>query len=137
MKTNYRSVIALLVVLATAVFTAKANTIADASKDAATVLEKQVSVKFEGNADNSVVFRVAFENPTAQKFTLIIKNDAGDVLYNGQFTDAHFSKAIHLLKDDSEMNPVFVIRSGNQKVEQAFKVSVNALNEDEVVVNRQ
>ncbi|GGH63061.1 hypothetical protein HNQ91_002608 [Filimonas zeae] len=136
MKTNYRFAIALFVTLVTAAFTSKANTIAE-NKDNAAVLEKQVSVQYEGNAANSVVFRVAFENPTAQKFTLIIKNDAGDVLYNGQFNDAHFNKAIHLLKENSEMNPVFVIRSGNQKVEQAFKVNVNTDTEEEVVVTKQ
>ncbi|GGH63039.1 hypothetical protein HNQ91_002613 [Filimonas zeae] len=136
MKLNYRSAaIAFLVAIASVVFAGKAN--AAEVKDNAAVLEKQVSVKYEGNAENSVVFRVAFENPTAQKFTLIIKNDAGDVLYTGQFNDANFSKAVHLLKEASEMNPVFVIRSGNQKVEQAFKVSVNANLESEVVVSKQ
>lgn len=136
MKTNYRFAIALLVALVTVFFTSNVNA-ADVKDHAAAVLEKQVSVKYEGNAANSVVFRVAFENPTAQKFTLIIKNDAGDVLYTGQFADANFNKAIHLLKEESEMNPVFVIRSGNQKVEQAFKVSVNTNLEDEVIVSKQ
>lgn len=135
MKRNYFSAIVVLVVMVFTAFASKAATLSE--KDAAVVTEKQVSVLYTGISENSVVFRVTFENPTAQKFNLIIKNDAGDILYNGQFSDTHFSKAIHLLKDQSEMNPVFIIRSGNQKVEQAFKVNVNASLEDEVVVTKQ
>lgn len=133
MKTNYRFTIALLAAMVSALFSVTANAANNTKEEAVAVLEKQVSVSYAGNEDNSVVFRVAFENPNAQKFTLIIKNEAGDVLYNGQFNDAHFSKAVHLLKDQAEMNPVFIIRSGNQKVEQAFKVSVDS----EVVVSKQ
>jgi hypothetical protein len=136
MKINYRFAIAVLVVMVSALFTVKANAAAS-TKDETAVLEKQVSVQYSGSEENSVVFRVAFENPNAQKFTLIIKNEAGDVLYNGQFNDAHFSKAVHLLKDQSEMNPVFIIRSGSQKVEQSFKVTVNADVESDVVVTKQ
>lgn len=137
MKTNYRLAIALLAVLIITAFTSKANTNAGKEETASALIEKQVSIQYSGTAENSVVFRVAFENPAAQKFSLIIKNDAGDVLYSGQFTDAHFSKAIHLLKEDSEMNPVFIIRAGNQKVEQAFKVNVNPVLEEEVIVSKQ
>ncbi|BAV04483.1 hypothetical protein SAMN05421788_110218 [Filimonas lacunae] len=137
MKTSYFAAVVLLLVMVSATFTSKANVLSGKEKEETTISEKQVTVQYAGNEDNGVVFRVAFDNPTAQKFTLIIKNDAGDVLYNGQFNDAHFSKAIHLLKDDSEMNPVFVIRSGNQKIENAFKVSINADLADGVVVTKQ
>src|ERR1700738_4147558 len=56
--------------------------------------EDQVSVKYQGTKDNSVVFKVEFSNPTAEKFSLIIKDDNGDVVYNQQFTDANFSKLV-------------------------------------------
>lgn len=135
MKRNYFSAIVVLVVMVFTAFTSKAASLSE--KDAAVVTEKQVSVQYTGILDNSIVFRVTFENPTAQKFNLIIKNDAGEILYNGQFSDTNFSKAVHLLKEQNEMNPVFIIRSGSQKVEQAFKVSVDDSLEDEVVVTKQ
>lgn len=134
MKTVYCAVIAVLVSLAT-VNASKANN-TNKEKEVTVVSEKQVSVEYTGYNDNSVVFRVAFENPTAQKFSLIIKNEAGEVLYQGAFTDAHFSKAVHLLKDESEMNPTFIVRVGSQKIERSFKVNTNSSVEDEVVVTK-
>jgi len=133
MKTVYCAVIAVLVSLASV--SAKANT--NKEKEAVTVAEKQVSVEYTGYNDNSVVFRVAFENPTAQKFSLIIKNEAGDVLYQGSYSDKNFSKAVHLLKEDSEMNPTFIVRVGSQRIERTFKVNTTSTASEEVVVVKQ
>lgn len=133
MKTVYCAVIAVLVSLASV--SAKANT--NKEKEAVTIAEKQVSVEYTGYNDNSVVFRVAFENPTAQKFSLIIKNEAGDVLYQGSYSDKSFSKAVHLLKEDSEMNPTFIVRVGSQRIERTFKVNTTSSATEEVVVVKQ
>lgn len=132
MKTVFCAVFAALVSLT--VVSAKANN--NKEKEVTVVSEKQVSIQYSGYNENSVVFRVGFENPTAQKFSLIIKNDAGDILYQGQFNDVNFSKAVHLLKDDSEMNPTFIIRVGNQRIERSFKVNTTSTAAEEVVVTR-
>ncbi|GGH62250.1 deoxyribodipyrimidine photolyase-like uncharacterized protein [Filimonas zeae] len=134
MKTVYCAVIAVLVSLVS-VNTSKANNNKD--KETVAIAEKQVSVTYTGYNDNSVVFRVAFENPTAQKFSLIIKNEAGDVLYQGSYSDTSFSKAVHLLKEDSEMNPTFIIRVGSQRIERTFKVNSTSSSTEEVVVVKQ
>lgn len=101
------------------------------------VSAKQVSVQYAGYNDNSVVFRVKFDNPSAQKFSLIIKNEAGDVLFQGRYSDTSFSKAVHILKEEAEMNPTFIIRVGNQKIEQTFSVTSNTDVVQEVVVTKQ
>jgi hypothetical protein len=87
------------------------------------VSEEQVSVKYVGANDNNLIFRVEFENPTAQKFWLIIKNDAGDVVYHKQFNDAHFSKSVYFTKDENDINPTFIIRNGNNEIVRQFAVS--------------
>lgn len=117
MKAVYAAVLALMI----APFAGKANTRSE--KETAVVTEKQVSVQYAGASTNSVVFRVAFENPTLAKFTLIIKNEEGDILYQGKFNDEHFVKAVHLLKEESDMNPTFIVRAGDSKVERSFKVT--------------
>ncbi|SIS58241.1 hypothetical protein SAMN05421788_10166 [Filimonas lacunae] len=124
-------VVALLLVCAP--FLSKAN--ANNEKEVL-LTEKQVSIQYAGYNDNSVVFRVKFENPTAQKFSLIIKNEAGDVLFQGKYSDTAFNKAVHILKEEAEMNPTFIIRVGNQKVEQTFSVSSNTDVVEDVVVTR-
>ncbi|SRR5258708_17398780 len=95
--------------------------------------EDQVSVKYQGTKDNNIIFKVEFSNPTAEKFSLIIKDDNGDVVYNQQFTDANFSKSIFFQNTDSEIRPVFIIRSANNnEIVRQFSVS-KTLTENTVV----
>ncbi len=83
------------------------------SNKKATLTEEQVSVKYQGTSDNNIIFKVEFNNPTAEKFWLIIKNDNGDVVYHQQFSETHFSKSVFFQNTDSEIHPTFVIRSSN------------------------
>jgi hypothetical protein len=84
--------------------------------------DKEVTVKFVGVTDNSLIFHLEFENKTGEKFWLIIKNDAGEVVYQNAYNDIHFAKNIRIAKEDSEMNPTFVIRTANEQVERKFSV---------------
>lgn len=124
MKTIYSFVAALLMVITVAPLATKANTIN--GKEIVALTAKQVSVQYAGSKEDSKVFHVTFDNPEAQKFSLIIKNDEGDVIYQGQFSDVHFSKSIHLLSEEAEMNPTFIIRVGDQKSVHTFKANSNA-----------
>ena len=101
-------------------------------KKAATLTEDQVNVQYVGTNDNSVVFRVAFENPTAEKFWLIIKNDNGEVVYRKQFSDAHFAKSVYFQKEESDIHPTFVIRNGENEVVRQFAVN-RTITENTVV----
>jgi hypothetical protein len=101
-------------------------------KKTATLTEEQVNVQYIGTNDNSVVFRVAFENPTAEKFWLIIKNDNGEVVYRKQFSDAHFAKSVYFQKEESDIHPTFVIRNGENEVVRQFAVN-RTITENTVV----
>jgi hypothetical protein len=94
--------------------------------------DDQVSIQYVGSSDNQVVFHVEFENPTAEKFWLIIKNDAGDVVYRKQFSDVHFSKSICVVKEDTEIRPTFVIRNNNNEIVRKFAVN-NVITENTVI----
>lgn len=86
--------------------------------------EEKVSIKYVGSENGQVVFRVEFENPTAEKFSLIIRNDNGDVVYHQQFNDAHFSKNVYIADIDADIQPTFVIRGAdNSEIVQQFRVS--------------
>ena len=97
--------------------------------------EEQVSVKYQGTTDNNIIFKVEFDNPTAEKFSLIIKNDNGDVVYHQQFTDAHFAKSVFFQNTDSEIHPTFIIRSANNN-EIVRQFSVNKTLTENTVVTR-
>ena len=86
--------------------------------------DKQVTVNFIGATDNSLVFHLEFENTTGEKFYLIIKNDAGEIVYQNAYNDVHFEKNIRILKEESDIQPTFIIRTSSGKVER--KLSVNS-----------
>jgi hypothetical protein len=130
MKTNYVStrVVTVFSAIAMAVVLFLANPLASQAngvndKKPSGLTEGQVSVQYVGSDDNHVIFSVKFENATAQKFWLIVKNDAGEIIYRQQFTDTHFSKSLFLEKDATEIHPTFVIRKGNDEVSHSFVVN--------------
>jgi len=92
----------------------------------------EVSIQYVGSTESNVVFSVKYENPTAQKFWLIVKNDAGETIYRQQFNEAHFNKSIYLQKDEAEIHPTFVIRKGNDEVAHSFVIN-RVLTENVVV----
>lgn len=114
--------LAAIVLLVSNPLTGHANGISN-DKKPALVTDEQVSVQYIGINNNNVVFRVQFENPTAQKFWLIIKNDAGEVVYHKQFSDAHFTKSVIFPQEETNINPTFIIRNGNNEVIRQFAVS--------------
>ena len=85
--------------------------------------DKEVNVTFVGTTDNSLVFHLNFDNKSGEKFSLIIKNDAGEVVYQATYNDIHFEKNIRIQKEDSEMHPTFVIRTSTEQVERKFSVN--------------
>src|ERR1700744_5606030 len=96
MKNNAVKVIvaalAAVVILIGNPLTSKANGGNNDKK--ASPAEAQVSVSYQGTSDNHLIFKVGFENPTAQKFWLIIKNDNGDIVYHHQFSGTNFEKNV-------------------------------------------
>ena len=91
--------------------------------DKAKLNDEQVTVQYVGANDQHVVFHVDFQNPTNEKFWLIIRNDAGDVVYRKQFSDAHFSKSIYFENDQTEIRPTFIIRNSANEIVRQFAVT--------------
>lgn len=133
---NTKSLFTVAFATVALVFSATASKANGKEKKAETSVEKQVSVEYTNVEDNNVVFRVQFENPTAQKFSFIVKDDAGDIIYKGQFSDVHFNKTVKLVKEDNEIHPRFIIRTGNQEIEKAFVVNSNTKVVEDVVVTK-
>jgi hypothetical protein len=118
MNTNLSSrVVKVIAVALTAVVVFVSNPLTSQANGGgikkSSVADEQVSVKYQGTTDNHIVFKVEFENPTAEKFWLIIKNDNGDVIFHQQFSDAHFAKTVFFENTDTEIQPTFVIRTAN------------------------
>jgi len=122
-----------VVVLVSNPLTSQANGGRNNNKKAS-VTDEQVTVKYQGTRDNNVIFKVEFENPTAARFWLIIKNDNGDVVYHQPYTDTHFSKNVTFQNADADIHPTFVIRNGSNEVVRQF--AVNRTITEHTVVTR-
>jgi hypothetical protein len=85
--------------------------------------DKEVSVNFVGASDNTLVFHLNFENKSGEKFYLIVKDDAGQIVYQSAFSEVHFDKNIRIMSDASEVHPTFIIRTSTEQIER--KISVN------------
>jgi hypothetical protein len=94
------------------------------TKSETIISESQIDVQYIGSDANTFTFKVKFENSKAQKFTLIVKNDEGDIIYSKQFSDVHFSRTIELKNetDANDINPTFAFRVGKGSVERSFSV---------------
>ena len=103
-------------------------------KKISTISENQVSVQYSGSDENSFVFRVQFENPSAQKFSLMILNDEGVVVFEKEFSDIHFAKNVRLPKESGDIHPTFIIRAGKREVKRSF--SVNRITTENIEVTK-
>jgi len=131
MKSNF--VVKTLTTAAVAVALLVSNVaLANEGDKKAGVTEESVNIQYIGSNADQVAFRVAFENPTQEKFWLIVKNDAGDVVYRKQFSDAHFSKTVYVQKEDSDIRPTFIIRANANEVARQFSVT-STITESTVV----
>ena len=112
-----------IVILVSNPFASQANGGRTDSKRSS-LTEEKVSIKYVGTENGQVVFHVEFQNPTAEKFSLIIRNDNGDVVYHQQFNDSNFSKNVFIDNVESDIQPTFVIRgAGNTEIVRQFRVS--------------
>jgi hypothetical protein len=112
---------AAILIIASNPLTSRAN--GGGSKNGRTSADDQVSVKFMGTTDKDITFKVDFENPTGEKFTLVIKNDIGDIVFSQQYTDTHFSKTVIIENTESSIQPTFIVRTNNQDIVRQFQVS--------------
>jgi hypothetical protein len=105
-----------------------------AKKEIVKIPESQIDVQFVGITENRFNFKIEFENPSAQKFTLTVKNDDGEVVYSKEFNDAHFSRTITLVNDNESfgIHPTFAVSVGNRLVQRSFSIE-RKITQDVVV----
>lgn len=95
-------------------------------------------VQYLGVAEEGLWFNIKYANPKGEKFTLLIKNAGGDVLFQGSFTDINFSKKIKILNEESgSITPTFIIKTAdNRRIAQSFQVNTASRTVEEVIVTR-
>ena len=75
-------------------------------------------------------------NPTGDKFTLVIQGIDGTLLFTKDYTDTSFAKKIKILKDDDNNHYNISIRSSNKNLENNFEVSTVSKTIEDVTVTK-
>lgn len=96
--------------------------------------EAASAVQYVGATDQGILFNVKYDNTNAEPFTLVIKNEYGDVVYQQQFKDKNFDKKVVLTKEPGEAHLTFEIRSASSNIRQSFDIKTTTKTVEEIVV---
>jgi hypothetical protein len=91
-----------------------------------TTKEEPVTVKYLGAQDDMVVFNVSCPNPSGNRFSLIVKDQDGNPLYQGTFAEKAFYKQFRLSKADRSRITFLVRTNREADVIKSFEINVNS-----------
>jgi hypothetical protein len=61
-------------------------------------------VEFISSGDTGTILSVQFKNELKQKFTLMIRDEAGNSIYRKEFDSVNFAKTFQLVNDNNDNN---------------------------------
>jgi hypothetical protein len=97
---------------------------------------KSAVVKHVGTQQEKLAFQVQLDNESGEKFSLTIRDEAGNALFQNVFTDKKFDKKF-LIEKGENTKLSFIIRSLRDNQTQTFEAStVTRYVEDYVVSNK-
>ena len=92
-----------------------------------------MSVIYTGSNSKTVAFHLTYENVKGEKFSLVIKNEAGDVVYEDTFSDVHFDRNIFIDVTENRINPTFILRTDSQELVRSVSVNKRGVVEGQAV----
>ena len=133
MKKQSISILRLLICSSLFFLTASAASAQSATQDSAV---SPVTVKFLGTQDDMVVFNVSYDNPSGNKFMVVVKDQEGGTLYNNMYSKKTFYKQFRLPKTDGN-KITFIIRNfRDADIARTFEVNVNSRMIEEVAIRK-
>ena len=98
--------------------------------------EKTAEIKYIGTSSEGVVFNVAFDNPTGNKFAVIVRDQDGGSVYQEMFSDKKFDKKFRLPKNTFD-KLTFIIRTyKDNDLVQSFEINTNTHTVEDVEVKK-
>lgn len=91
-----------------------------------TTKEESVTVKYLGAQDDMVVFNVSCPNPSGNKFSLTVKDQDGNPLYQGVFSEKAFYKQFRLPKAEKSRITFLVRNNREADVIKSFEININS-----------
>jgi len=91
-------------------------------------------VKYISSSENGLYFNVKYNNEEGQDFAIIIKNEIGETLYDGSFSDKTFDKKFLLPQDENVSFISISLKSNKDDFVQSYNVTISPNTNEEVVV---
>jgi hypothetical protein len=95
------------------------------------------AVEYTGTVNNNVSFNIKYDNEAGSDFSLIVKNENGEVIYSHVYNDKNFSKKVVIreLPEDGG-NVTFIIKSNDADIKQSFNINTVTTAVSNVVVTK-
>ncbi|WP_152267985.1 hypothetical protein [Agriterribacter humi] len=98
-------------------------------------LEKSADIKYLGSEDQALVFNVTYNNASASRFFVTIKDENGVTFFQAAYTDSKFNKKFILPGTDAR-KVFFIISDKKNRYTESFEISTETRVVEDVVVKR-
>jgi hypothetical protein len=96
--------------------------------------EKNADIRYLGVSDGNMMFNVAYDNPSGNKFSITVVAQDGSPMFQEVYTDRKFDKRFVLPMTDKE-KVTFVIRNfRDADLKQSFEIDTRVI--EDVVVTK-
>jgi len=99
-------------------------------------VEETAAVKYIGSEAHTMLFNVKYNNATASKFFVTIKDQDGITLFQSSFTDVVFNKKFSLPKAGDAGKITFIISDKKNNINQSFEISTETRVVEDVLVKK-
>lgn len=94
-------------------------------------------LKFIGNKENQPVFQLNLNNTTEDEYTVIFRDEYGNILYTEKFKGANFSKRFMLKSEDfGDASLNVVVKAKNANTTEVYAINRSHSYVEETVVNK-
>lgn len=97
--------------------------------------EKSADIKYLGSEDQALVFNVTYNNASASRFFVTIKDENGATIFQNVYTDGKFNKNFILRRTDAG-KVYFIISDKKNRYMESFEISTETRVVENVVVKR-
>ena len=98
---------------------------------------ENTNIQFAGSTSDALLFKVHINNEKGDNFTVIVKNNNGDVLFIKSFNEVNFQKQFKVLKGEQDGNHYyFTITSTNKSLEDSYEISTASHVVEDVAINK-
>ncbi|HTN08051.1 hypothetical protein [Agriterribacter sp.] len=97
--------------------------------------KKLANIQYLGSQNQSLMFTVTYNNINAARFFVTIKDENGETLFQGAFTDSKFNKKFILPKTEAS-RLIFIISDKKNRHSETFEVNTQTRMVEDVMVRK-